>query len=83
MGHCFHHTHEQMCDFADACYFCAKFVTTKDHLPRLVEKYNMELQLIEDAKEREWSKEIDRHTNVAQRVKQIIGDLGGELNHSI
>lgn len=79
MGHCFHHTHEPMCDFADACYFCPKFVTTKDHLPRLIEKYDLELQLIEDAKERKWNKEIDRHSNVAQRVKQIIRDLGGKL----
>ena len=83
MGHCFHHTREPMCDFADACYFCPKFVTTSDHLPRLIEKYNVELQLIEDAKEREWGKEIDRHTNVAQRVKQIIRDLGGELGGNL
>ncbi|WP_032112955.1 hypothetical protein [Candidatus Paracaedibacter symbiosus] len=45
---------------------------------RLLEKYQIELQLIKDAQERGWQKEIDRHTNVAQRVKQIIRDLGGE-----
>jgi hypothetical protein len=66
-----------MCDFAYACYFCPKFVTTENHLPRLMEKYNTELQLIEDAKARNWKKEIDRHTNVANRVKQIISNLGG------
>ncbi len=69
-----------MCDFADACYFCPKFVTTKEHLPKLLEKYKIELQLIKDAQERGWQKEIDRHTNVAQRVKQIVRDLGGESN---
>ncbi len=79
MGHCFHHTREPMCDFADACYFCPKFVTTKSHLPRLEEKYQIELQLLEDAQQRGWQKEIDRHSNVANRVKQIIRDLGGEI----
>lgn len=75
MGHCFHHTRETMCDFADACYFCPKFVTTKSHLPQLKEKHAVELKLIEDAKSRSWEKEVERHTNVAQRVKQIIRDL--------
>lgn len=80
MGHCFHHTREPMCDFADACYFCPKFVTTEEHLSKLIEKYQIELQLIKDAQERGWQKEIDRHTNVAQRVQQIVRDLGGEIN---
>jgi site-specific recombinase XerD len=75
MGHCFHHTREAMCDFADACYFCPKFVTTKDHLPKLMDKYEVELQLIEDAKERGWGKEVERHTNVSKRVKKLIYDL--------
>lgn len=80
MGHCFHHTKEPMCDFADACYFCAKFVTTKDHLPVLTEKYATELKLVEDAKRRKWSKEVTRHLKVADRVKKIIDELGGTVN---
>lgn len=41
----------------------------------LIEKHKVELQLIEDAKERGWEKEIERHTLVAQRVNRIILDL--------
>jgi len=77
MGHCFHHTKEPMCDFADACYFCPKFVTTQNHLPTLIDKYNTELKLIEDAENRGWEREIERHTHVMQRVKRLIQDLGG------
>jgi hypothetical protein len=80
MGHCFHHTKEPLCDFADACYFCAKFVTTKEHLPVLTDKYNTELQLIEDAKRHKWAKEVTRHLKVANRIKKIIADLGGTVN---
>ena len=80
MGHCFHHTKEPLCDFADACYFCAKFVTTKEHLPVLTDKYNTELQLIEDAKRHKWAKEVTRHLKVANRIKRIIADLGGTVN---
>lgn len=83
MGHCFHHTRESMCDFADACYFCPKFVTTREHLPRLMEKHSIEIQLIEDAEKKGWQKEIDRHTNVSQRVRQIIRDLGGAVESDI
>lgn len=75
-GHCFHHTREQMCDFADACFFCSKYVTTKQHIPILQEKYEVELKLIKDAEERGWDREIQRHQRVATRVKEILEDLG-------
>lgn len=80
MGHCFHHTRELMCDFADACYFCPKFVTTKDHLPKLQEKYAIELQLVGDAEKRKWVKEVERRTNVANRIKRIIEELNGTIS---
>lgn len=79
-GHCFHHTREPMCDFADACFFCSKYVTTKEHIPILKEKYDVEMQLIKDAKERNWEKEIIRHKRVADRVKEILNELGVDVD---
>lgn len=79
-GHCFHHTREPMCDFADACFFCSKYVTTNEHIPILKDKYNVEIQLIKDAEERNWEKEVIRHKRVSNRVKEILNELGVELN---
>lgn len=79
MGHCFHHTKEPMCDFADACYFCPKYVTTKEHIPLLQQKYETELQLIDDAEQRGWDREMARHKRVAERVKEILSDLGAVI----
>lgn len=78
-GHCFHHTREPMCDFADACYFCAKFVASRENIPALTDKYNTEVKLIVDAKERGWDKEVTRHEKVADRVKEILSELGTEV----
>ncbi|KEI77743.1 hypothetical protein N452_03630 [Clostridium botulinum A2 117] len=78
-GHCFHHTREPMCDFADACFFCSKYVTTKEHIPILQEKYSIENNLIIDAENRNWEKEVIRHKRVAERVKEILIDLGVDL----
>ena len=78
-GHCFHHTREPMCDFADACYFCVKFVASRENIPALTDKYNTEVKLIVDAKERGWNKEVTRHEKVADRVKEILSELGTEV----
>lgn len=78
-GHCFHHTREPMCDFADACFFCSKYVTTKEHIPILQEKYRIENELITDAENRNWEKEIIRHKRVAERVKEILIELGVDV----
>lgn len=79
-GHCFHHTKEPMCDFADACFFCSKYVTTQEHIPILKNKYEVELKLVEDAVQRGWNKEVSRHEKVASRVKGILMELGVEFN---
>ncbi|MGL4912193.1 MAG: tyrosine-type recombinase/integrase [Romboutsia sp.] len=79
IGHCFHHTREAMCDFADACFFCSKYVTTEQHIPILKNKYEVENKLIQDAEERNWEKEIIRHKRVADRVKEILNELGVDL----
>ena len=79
IGHCFHHTREAMCDFADACFFCSKYVTTEEHIPILKNKHEVERKLIQDAEERNWEKEIIRHKRVADRVKEILNELGVDV----
>ncbi|MBM7586471.1 hypothetical protein JOC86_003023 [Bacillus pakistanensis] len=61
-----------MCDFADACYFCGKNVTTKEHVPTLTKKYETKLELIKDSEERGWEKEIACHNRMAECVKEIL-----------
>ncbi|MEV4178935.1 hypothetical protein [Nonomuraea sp. NPDC049709] len=54
---------------------CAKFVTTPDYAPRLRARLEVEQQLIQDADERGWAREVERHTAVARRLEALLADL--------
>lgn len=56
-----------MYSFVDACFFCSKYVTTKEHVPILQEKYRIENKLIIYAENRNFEKEIIRHKRVAKK----------------
>ena len=59
---------------------CAKFVTTKAYAGRLQERRKLELVLAEDARERGWSKEVERHQSTASRIERLLKDLGEEAD---
>ncbi|MGU8478862.1 hypothetical protein [Clostridium perfringens] len=65
-----------MYSFVDACFFCSKYVTTKEHVPILQEKYRIENKLIIYAENRNFEKEIIRHKRVAKKVKEIFTKFG-------
>ncbi|MEW1837228.1 hypothetical protein AB0392_04645 [Nonomuraea angiospora] len=55
---------------------CSKFFTTSDYAPRLRQRLAGEAQLIRDATERGWPREVERHTAVSNRLKELLDELG-------
>ncbi|WP_448207482.1 tyrosine-type recombinase/integrase [Azospirillum sp. sgz302134] len=78
LGHCLRLPAEGPCE-CDLCLSCARFVTTSAYAPRLRERHRVELELAEDARQRGWSKEIERHCAVAARIERLLADLGAPL----
>lgn len=79
LGHCLRHPMEGECPNADICLFCAKFVATIEDTPKLEDKLDTELKILEDAKQKGWQREFERHQNVINRVKAILKELGKEI----
>ena len=57
---------------------CSKFLTTSEYVPRLRARLNVEQQLIADAVQRGWDREVERHQR-ADRLTQLLADLGDEV----
>ena len=75
LGHCLRLPSEGPCE-CDLYLSCSRFVTTSAYVPRLRERHRLELSLADDAKERSWPREVERHCAVARRIEQLLGDLG-------
>ena len=60
LGHCLRLPAEGPCE-CDLYLRCSKFFTTSEYAPRLRERLAREQQLIQDATERNWPREIERH----------------------
>ena len=60
LGQCLCLLQEGPCE-CDLCLTCAKFVTTLQYEPRLRERLCLGRQLADDAHERRWSREVERH----------------------
>jgi integrase len=74
LGHCLRLPSEGPCE-CDLYLNCAKFVTTSAYAKRLRERRDLELTLAEDARERAWPREVERHCNIAKRIEELLGDL--------
>jgi hypothetical protein len=75
LGHCLRLPQEGPCE-CDLYLTCAKFVTTPQYAPRLRERLCLERQLADDARERGWEREVDRHQRAADRLRSLLADLG-------
>jgi integrase len=75
LGHCLRLPQEGPCE-CDLYLNCAKFVTTPEYAPRLRRRRKQELDLIEDARQREWDKEVERHRCTVNRIDQLLRELG-------
>jgi hypothetical protein len=78
LGHCLRLPSEGPCE-CDLYLNCAKFVTTPAYAKRLRERRKLELTLAEDARERAWPREVERHCGIAKRIEQLLGDLDEPL----
>jgi len=79
LGHCLRLPQEGPCE-CDLYLSCAKFVTTKEYAPRLRSRRQRELGLTEDAASRGWEREVERHRCTAQRIEQLLAELGEPLD---
>jgi hypothetical protein len=74
LGHCLRLPAEGPCE-CDLYLTCAKFVTTPEYAPRLRARLDIERQLIQDAAERGWTREEERHAAIARRLRGLLTDL--------
>src|SRR5207253_3456124 len=79
LGHCLRLPQEGPCQ-CDLYLSCAKFVTTKEYAPRLRSRRQREMGLTEDAASRGWEREVERHRCTAQRIEQLLAELGEPLD---
>jgi len=75
LGHCLRLPQEGPCE-CDVYLRCSKFFTTSEYAPRLRARLSREQQLINDAGERGWPREIERHTAISRRLCELLADLG-------
>ncbi|MEH0557538.1 hypothetical protein [Streptomyces sp. B21-101] len=73
LGHCIRTPAEGPCE-CDLYLRCSKFFTTSD-APRLRARLGRELQLVQDATERGRPREVERHTAIIARIKELLAEL--------
>ncbi|MGH9251585.1 MAG: tyrosine-type recombinase/integrase, partial [Acidimicrobiales bacterium] len=75
LGHCLRLPQEGPCE-CDLFLRCSKFFTTSEYAPRLRARLAKEQELTQDAVERNWPREIERHTAIADRLRKLLAELG-------
>jgi integrase len=79
LGHCLRLPAEGPCE-CDLYLTCAKFLTTSEYAPRLRARLDVEQQLVQDADDRGWTREAERHTAIARRLQGLLDDLGEDAD---
>jgi integrase len=74
LGHCLRTPAEGPCE-CDLMLSCSKFLTTREYLPRLRQRCDMEDVLAQEAVERGRDREVERHTAIKSRLERLISDL--------
>lgn len=75
LGHCLRLPEEGPCE-CELMLTCSKFLTTEDYIPRIRARLAREDELISDAEERGWHKEVERHEATSRRLSQLLDELG-------
>lgn len=81
LGHCLRLPEEGPCE-CDLYLSCAKFVTTPEYVPRLRERREREIAMAEDARQRGFAREVERHECIRQRIEQLLVELGQTIDSS-
>ncbi|NTW40052.1 MAG: site-specific integrase [Cellulomonadaceae bacterium] len=79
LGACIRLPEEGPCE-CEIFFTCGKFFTTEEHAPRLRSRWHKEQRLIDDARERGWAREVERHEAVQRRIEALLSDLGQTLD---
>lgn len=79
LGHCLRLPQEGPCE-CDLYLRCSKFFTTSQYAPRLRARLACEQHLIDDAVERGWPREVERHTAISRRLCELLADLGEPID---
>lgn len=74
LGHCLRLPTEGPCE-CDLYLACSKFLTTSDYAPQLRARLQLEDQLIDDARTRGWTREVERHQATQRRIEALLGQL--------
>ena len=74
LGHCLRLPAEGPCE-CDLVLNCPKFLTTSEYAPRLRARLQREDELIADARQRGWEREVERHQATQRRIHQLLADL--------
>lgn len=74
LGHCLRLPAEGPCE-CDLVLTCPKFITSTEYIPRLQDRLLREGELITDAQNRGWTREIERHTCTQQRIAGLLREL--------
>lgn len=82
LGACLKLPDEGPCE-CDLFLTCAKFFTTAEHAPRIRRRWHREQELINDALERGWQREVERHEALARRCVDLLAELGLSLDGDI
>src|SRR6201993_807675 len=73
LGHCLRLPAEGPCE-CDLVLNCPKFLTTSEYAPRLRARLETEKVLIQDARQRGWEREIERHQTTSRRLEQLLSE---------
>nr|WP_240963373.1 tyrosine-type recombinase/integrase [Antrihabitans stalactiti] len=74
LGHCLRLPAEGPCE-CDLVLTCPKFLTSSEYAPRIRSRLATETKLVEDARERGWDREIERHQATRRRLQHLLDEL--------
>ena len=74
LGHCLRLPAEGPCE-CDLVLNCPKFLTTSEYVPRLRARLETEKVLIQDARQRGWEREVERHQATGRRLEQLLSEV--------
>lgn len=79
LGRCLRLPQEGPCE-CELYLNCPRFVTTKEYVPRLRASREKEFELIADAADNGWDREVERHCCKVRRIEQLLNELGEPLS---
>jgi hypothetical protein len=74
LGHCLRLPAEGPCE-CDLVPTCPKFLTSTEYAPRLRARLETEKVLIQDARQRGWEREVERHQATSRRLEQLLSEV--------